>query len=108
PFYTTGLGLAVVSKERNPLVSIIIQLFSLTVLKISVLILLVILLVGIVVWWFEKKQNLDHFGGNTIQGIGSGFWFSAVTMTTVGYGDKLPKTIGGRIVSLIWMFSGII
>ncbi len=108
PFYTTGLGLAVVSKERNPLVSIIIQLFSLTVLKISVLILLVILLVGIVVWWFERKQNLDHFGGNTIQGIGSGFWFSAVTMTTVGYGDKHPKTVGGRTVALICMFIGII
>ena len=29
-------------------------------------------------------------------------------MTTVGYGDKHPKTMGGRIVSLIWMFTGII
>src|SRR5208283_5336718 len=43
PFYTTGLGLAVVAKERSALVSIIIELFSLTVLKISVLILLAIL-----------------------------------------------------------------
>ena len=29
-------------------------------------------------------------------------------MTTVGYGDKAPKTIGGRSVALIWMFSSII
>ncbi|MFZ0052316.1 MAG: ion channel, partial [Desulfobaccales bacterium] len=63
---------------------------------------------GIVVWLFERKRNPEHFGGNTIQGVGSGFWFSAVTMTTIGYGDKLPKTMGGRIVSLIWMFSGLI
>ncbi len=108
PFYTTGLGLAVVAKERNPLVSVIIELFSLTVLKISLLILSAILLVGIVVWLFERKKNLDHFGGNTLQGIGSGFWFSAVTMTTVGYGDKHPKTVGGRTVSLICIFIGLI
>ncbi len=108
PFYTTGLGIAVVSKEKNALVSIIKQLFSITVLKILILIFLVLLIVGIVVWLFERKHNFDHFGGGTIQGIGSGFWFSAVTMTTVGYGDKHPKTMGGRIVSLICMITGII
>ncbi len=108
PFYTTGLGIAVVSKEKNALVSIIKQLFSITVLKILILMFLVLLIVGIVVWLFERKRNFDHFGGPTIQGIGSGFWFSAVTMTTVGYGDKHPITTGGRIVSLICMITGII
>jgi len=29
-------------------------------------------------------------------------------MTTVGYGDKTPKTLGGRAISLVWMFLGII
>ena len=37
-----------------------------------------------------------------------GVWWSAVTMTTVGYGDKTPKTFGGRTISFIWMFIGII
>lgn len=37
-----------------------------------------------------------------------GFWWSAVTMTTVGHGDKSPKTFEGRIISLIRMFAGII
>ena len=108
PFYTAGLGIAVPFREKHVLISIIKQLFSSTVLGILVIIFSVLLIVGILVWLFERKLNPEHFGGNTIQGIGSGFWFSAVTMTTIGYGDKLPKTIGGRIVSLIWMFSGII
>ena len=29
-------------------------------------------------------------------------------MTTVGYGDKAPKTLGGRLVALIWMLASVI
>jgi ABC-type amino acid transport substrate-binding protein len=29
-------------------------------------------------------------------------------MTTVGYGDKAPRTAGGRLVALIWMFASLI
>jgi polar amino acid transport system substrate-binding protein len=108
PFYTTGLGIAVHLKEERPLVFIIKQLMSWAVLKTIIIIFIVLLIVSLMVWFFERKSNPAHFGGNTLQGIGSGFWFSSVTMTTVGYGDKHPKTVGGRIVSLIWMFMAVI
>jgi polar amino acid transport system substrate-binding protein len=85
PFYSTGLGIAVPFKEKNVLISMIGQLFSSTVVGILIIISSVLLIVGMLVWLFERKLNHDDFGGNTIQWIGSGFWFSAVTMTTVGY-----------------------
>ncbi|MDR6302244.1 transporter substrate-binding domain-containing protein [Mesonia maritima] len=77
---------------------------------ISALLLLIgiIFIFGLLVWFFERKHNHDEFGGKGFSGIKEGFWWSAVTMTTVGYGDKSPRTTGGRIVGLIWMFLAII
>ncbi len=67
----------------------------------------VILIFGFLEWYFERKHNPDEFGKG-IKGLWSGFWWSAVTMTTVGYGDKSPRSVGGRIIALVWMFTAII
>jgi len=66
------------------------------------------LITGIIVWSFERRKNSEMFGDGTVGGIGHGIWWAMVTMTTVGYGDKAPKTMGGRIVALIWMIFSII
>jgi len=34
-------------------------------------------------------------------------WWSYVTITTVGYGDKFPVTSGGRIIGVILMTAGV-
>jgi ABC-type amino acid transport substrate-binding protein len=108
PFYTTGLGVAVPFKEKNVWLAVIKQLLSFTFLKILLLILTFLLLTGTALWLLERRRNPDHFGGKAVEGIGSGFWFSVVTMTTVGYGDKHVRTMGGRIVAIIWMFIAIV
>ena len=58
-------------------------------------------------WLFERKRNKEMFGQG-IKGLGAGFWWSAVTMTTVGYGDKAPVTAAGRTIGFIWMFAAIL
>jgi polar amino acid transport system substrate-binding protein len=108
PFYTTGLGIAVASKGGSPWVTVLKGFMSLAFLKIVATLVLLLLVVGALVWWFERGRNVKQFGGSPSEGIGAGFWWSAVTMTTVGYGDKAPVTLGGRIVALIWMFAAII
>ncbi len=67
----------------------------------------VLLIFGVIVWFFEKKDNSGEFRPG-LKGVWDGIWWSAVTMTTVGYGDKSPKTLAGRIIGLIWMFAAII
>jgi ABC-type amino acid transport substrate-binding protein len=67
----------------------------------------IILIFGFLEWYFERKENDEEFGDG-LKGLWNGFWWSAVTMTTVGYGDKSPRTVGGRIVALVWMFTAVI
>ncbi len=81
--------------------------FSINFLRALGALAFVIFVFGFLIWYFERKKNHTEFHRG-IKGIWEGFWWSAVTMTTVGYGDKSPKTIGGRIISLIWMFTAVI
>ena len=39
--------------------------------------------------------------------IGDAFWWGIVTLTTVGYGDIVPKTTAGRLAGVAIMFTGI-
>jgi polar amino acid transport system substrate-binding protein len=108
PFYTTGLGIAVSAPSGTPWLAVLRRILSRQFLAVIGMLALVLMGVGFLVWLFERRRNSEQFGGKPVHGIGSGFWWSAVTMTTVGYGDKAPRTLPGRVIALIWMFTGII
>ncbi|MEM0999645.1 MAG: transporter substrate-binding domain-containing protein [Bacteroidota bacterium] len=107
PFYGSHSAVASVAQESKSAWDYARQFFSLSFLKVILLLLLVLLIFGFLVWFFERRSNPDEFSNN-LQGLWSGLWWSAVTMTTVGYGDKSPRTLGGRMVGLIWMFTAVI
>jgi len=81
--------------------------FSLNFFRAVFALFLVILIFGLLVWLFERHKNPEEFQPG-LRGIWSGIWWSAVTMTTVGYGDKSPQSVGGRVIALVWMFAAII
>lgn len=108
PFYRTGLGIVVRTERDSGWWNVLRALFSLSFLNVVLTLVLVLLAAGFGVWVFERKRNAAQFGGRSAQGLGSAFWWSAVTMTTVGYGDKAPQTPGGRLVALVWMFTSVI
>jgi len=107
PFFVTNLGIAVKTQQNSTFMVFISNFFSLSLLKIVVFLFLIILLFGVIVWLVEREKNNKQFSKG-IHGIGDGIWWSAVTMTTVGYGDKAPKTALGRLFSIIWMFTAVI
>ena len=67
---------------------------ELTMFSVVSLILIYISAVGI--YYFENAVQPEAFSS-----IFSSLWWSVVTLTTVGYGDAVPITIGGRIFTFI-------
>jgi len=62
---------------------------------------------GFVVWAIEHRGNRDDFPSRFYAGIFDGFWWSFVSMTTVGYGDKVTKTVVGKMYAVFWILIGI-
>ena len=48
-----------------------------------------------------------HSPNSNINTAWNSFWYSIVTITTVGYGDFYPVTVGGRITAMFIMFMGV-
>lgn len=108
PFFLSGMSIAVKNDSKGSFINTFLSFFSIEFLEVIFLLSFVLFIAGFLVWLFERKKNKDQFGTGKMKGLGHSFWFAAVTMTTVGYGDKAPITLGGRIIALIWMFAGII
>ena len=80
-----------------------------SVLKIAAGLLAIMAVVAAMIWLCERRANPTQFGGGRLgRGFGTALWWSAVTMTTVGYGDVSPKTLKGRVVAVVWMFVSLV
>jgi polar amino acid transport system substrate-binding protein len=106
PIHVTGVAILVPYVPRSAWGVVRDALLSATFLRIVAGLLALLAVVGTIFWIIERRYNPD-FSGTTIQAWGSGVWLSIVTMSTVGYGDKAPRTLGGRVVAALWMFVSI-
>ncbi len=107
PYYITNLAYATRAEKDSGFVTLISNIFSIGFLKSLAPLLFIISVFGLILWSLERKKNSDQFRDG-VHGVGDGIWWSAVTMSTVGYGDKAPVTPFGRIVGIIWMFTAVI
>lgn len=55
----------------------------------------------------DAERHSHVSGGPNIHGFGDALWWAVSTVTTVGYGDKYPTTVQGRLVAVGLMFAGI-
>jgi voltage-gated potassium channel len=49
----------------------------------------------------------EHPTNSEFATVGDAMWWGVVTLTTVGYGDIVPKTTAGRFAGVVIMFTGI-
>ena len=45
--------------------------------------------------------------GDNFPSLGSGLWWGVQTVTTVGYGDRVPTTVAGQLLAALVMLLGI-
>ncbi len=58
----------------------------------------IVLVGGLVVWLFDGREFPDY---------GSALWYTLQTVTTVGYGDKVPTSLVGRLTGSFVMIVAV-
>lgn len=107
PFYISDLTVATPKKEQQTLLLFLRNFVSPDFLQAVALLFLILLVFGALLWLSERRSNPQMFGKGP-RGIWDGIWWSAVTMTTVGYGDKVPVSDRGKVIAVVWMFTAVI
>jgi voltage-gated potassium channel len=90
-------------KQRKELARDVLENRSKYALFITVLSAMVVLgTASVLVLQFESRS-----ADSDIQNGWDAFWYSVVTLTTVGYGDYYPVTAPGRIAAMFIMLAGV-
>lgn len=91
--------------------SLFSAMFSSSIRNILLIALLGLLVLAHLIWLVERSRETDgesqDFDPRYLQGIWDGLWWSMVTVTTVGYGDKAPRSVAGRGIALLAMLMSL-
>ncbi|XP_048586965.1 uncharacterized protein LOC5496379 isoform X2 [Nematostella vectensis] len=63
---------------------------------------------GFIIWALDSKRNPEQFSPSFFVGVKEGFWWSFISMTTVGYGDRAPISVAARLFGIAWTLTGLV
>ena len=109
PVATVGLGVAARDAEGvlDSLGTVLLSLLGTPQRHLVIVIGVFVLIAACAVWLAERHRN-PHFDRGVTKGVGASLWWSVVTLATVGYGDKVPQTVLGRLLAAAWMLVSLV
>ena len=54
------------------------------------------------IYYFENKAQPEHYSS-----IFDSLWWAIITLTTIGYGDVYPITVGGKVFTFFILLIGL-
>ncbi|CAF1022588.1 unnamed protein product [Didymodactylos carnosus] len=87
---------------------ILIHTFKASMRELMLLIFFLVLFIVIFASLIYYAERLQKNPDNDFTSIPIGLWWSIVTMTTVGYGDMVPKTYAGMLVGGLCALTGVL
>ncbi len=87
---------------------ILIHTFTASMRELMLLIFFLVLFIVIFASLIYYAERLQKNPDNDFTSIPIGLWWSIVTMTTVGYGDMVPKTYAGMMVGGLCALTGVL
>lgn len=104
PFFRDALDIVV--PDRGTGFSLWDALLASDVPSVLLMLLVFVVAASHLVWFMERGRG--GFARGYLTGVGQGVWWTVVTMSTVGYGDFVPKTSHGRGLGVAVIFVGIV
>ena len=109
PVLDSGLTILITAEDSRGVDDRIVSFFDAVVSSDLPWLLVVfgvaVLVAAHMIWWLERHHNPD-FAVPYRRGIWDSFYWSVVTMSTVGYGDKVARGTRGRMLALLWIGLG--
>jgi polar amino acid transport system substrate-binding protein len=106
PTHRSGVAVAV-RQDAGPMAalasygSVLGELAPLIALTLALLVVM-----GVAMWLAERPMRPRNHE-SAVDTLHDGVYWAVVTMTTVGYGDKTPKTTAGRLIAISWMLASV-
>lgn len=101
-------GLAILSRPTLRPSQLLAPFLSTSFVAGVGLLFVLLAVVGALIWLAERRGDASDFPRAPRAGIADGAWFALVTMTTVGYGDRVPRTGVGRAITALWMLIAVV
>lgn len=107
PFDQTGLSIATRVRDTLSVEAVLGRMLHSEVVTWLLVLLGFALAFAIGFWVLERRRN-PPLEGSIARGLAESAWWSFSTLSTVGYGDRVPVTMRGRALGALWMAAGFV